>query len=94
MAKLKKMVSAVGSIKDLNSARAAFDDASHILPAEAIFPPDDIRPVATDARTLLLRITHAAEAQETTGQGDTFAIIHIPAANDFAAVMTDRKSVV
>lgn len=92
MAKLKKMVSAVGSIKDLNSARAEFDDASRVLPDEAVFPPDDIRPETTDARTLLLRITHPVGAHETTSQGDTFAIIHIPAANDFAAVMTVNPS--
>lgn len=92
MAKLKKMVSAVGSIKDLNSARAEFDDASRVLPDEAIFPPDDIRPATSDARTLLLRITHATEAQETTSQGDTFAVVHIPAANDFAAVMALNPS--
>ena len=92
MAKLKKMVSAVGSIKDLNSARAEFDDASRILPDEAIFPPDDIRPATTDARTLLLGITHATEPQATTSQGDTFAVIHIPAENDFAAVMALNPS--
>ena len=92
MAKLKKMVSAVGSIKDLNSARAEFDDASRVLADEAIFPPDDIRPGTTDARTLLLRITHPGQTQETTSQGDTFAIIHIPEANDFAAVMTLNPS--
>ena len=92
MAKLKKMVSAVGSIKDLGSARAEFDDASRVLADEAIFPPDDIRPADTEARTLLLRITHATEAHETTSQGDTFAVIHIPAANDFAAVMTLNPS--
>lgn len=92
MAKLKKMVSAVGSIKDLNSARAEFDDATRVLSDAEIYPPDDIRPATTDARTLLLRITHATESQETTSQGDTFAVIHIPAANDFAAVMTLNPS--
>ena len=91
MAKLKKMVSAAGSIKDLNSARAAFDDASRILPDEAIFPPDDIRPASSDARTLLLRITHTTAAGSTS-QGDTFAIIHIPAKSDFAAVMALNPS--
>lgn len=93
MAKLKKMVSALGSLKDLSTARAEFDDASRVLPDEAIFPPNDIRPETTDARTLLLRITHATESQETTSQGDTFAVIHIPAANDFATVMTLNPSV-
>lgn len=92
MAKLKKIVSAVGSIKDLNSARAEFDDATRVLPDAEIYPPDDIRPATTDARTLLLRITHATDSQETTSQGDTFAVIHIPAANDFAAVMTLNPS--
>ena len=92
MAKLKKMVSAVGSIKDLNSARAAFDDASRVLPDEAVFPPEDIRPATTAARTLLLRITHAARAQETTSQGDIFAIILCPCRNDFAAVMALNPS--
>ncbi|GAA1946044.1 hypothetical protein GCM10009689_29040 [Brevibacterium antiquum] len=92
MAKLKKMVSAVGSIKDLGSARAEFDDASRILPDEAIFPPDDIRPANTEASTLLLRIMHATGSQGTTSQGDTFAVIHIPAAKDFAAGMTLNPS--
>lgn len=92
MAKLKKMVSAVGSIKDLNSARAAFDDASRVLPDEAIFPPEDIRPATTAAHTLLLRIMHAATAQEATSLGDTFAIIHVPATDDFAAAMTLNPS--
>ena len=92
MAKLKKMVSAVGSIQDLNSARAEFDDASRVLPDAGTFPPDNIRPATTDARTLLLRITHATESQETTSQGDTFAVIHIPAGNDFAAVMALNPS--
>lgn len=92
MAKLKKMVSAVGSIKDLNSARAAFDDASRVLPDEVIFPPEDIRPATTAAHTLLLRITHAAKAQENISQGDIFAVVHVPATNDFASVMVLNPS--
>lgn len=92
MAKLKKMVSAIGSIKGLNSARADFDDSSRVLPAEALFPPDDIRPGTTDARTLLLRITHSNEQQASPSQGDTFAILHVPAANDFAVVLALNPS--
>lgn len=92
MAKLKKMVSALGSLKDLGSARAEFDNPSRTLPADEIFPPEDIRPAATDARTLLLRITHASVERPTTSQGDTFAVVHIPAAHDFAAVVTINPS--
>ena len=55
MAKLTKMVSAIGSLKDLNSARAEFDDASNTIPAEAAFPPKDIRPTANDSRTQIGR---------------------------------------
>ena len=39
MAKLTKMVSAIGSLKDLDSARAEFDDASKTIPAGAAFHP-------------------------------------------------------
>ncbi|WP_152349323.1 LCP family protein [Brevibacterium sp. CFH 10365] len=96
MAKLTKMVSAIGSLKDLNSARAEFDDASKTIPAEAAFPPADIRPAAGDARTLMLRVTnpgHLAEvAPQSSSQGDTFAVIHVPAAGDFAAVLVFNPS--
>lgn len=92
MAKLKKMVSAVGSMKDLGSARAEFDDSSRILPDEEIYPPEDIRPEATDARTLLLRVTTPDGQQSRASQGDTFAVIHIPASSDFAAVLTINPS--
>lgn len=92
MAKLKKMVSAVGSIKDLGSARAEFDNASRVLPDAEIYPPEEIRPQTTDARTLLLRITNPAGQQTRASQGDTFAVIHIPASSDFAAVLTINPS--
>lgn len=92
MAKLKKMVSAVGSIKDLGSARAEFDDSARILPDAEIYPPEDIRPEATDARTLLLRVTTPDGPQTRTSQGDTFAVIHIPASSDFAAVLAVNPS--
>ena len=97
MAKLTKVASAIGSLKDLNSARAEFDDASKTIPAEEAFPPADIRPAAGDARTLMLRVTspgNLAEAapQSSSSQGDTFAVIHVPDAGDFAAVLVFNPS--
>ena len=96
MAKLTKMVSAIGSLKDLNSARAEFDDASKTITAEAAFPPADIRPTADDARTLMLRVTNpgnsAEAAPQSSSQGDTFAVIHLPVAGDFATVLVLNPS--
>lgn len=96
MAKLTKMVSAIGSLKDLNAARAEFDDASKTIPAEAAFPPAQIRPAADDSRTLMLRITNpgnlAEAVPQSPSQGDTFAVIHVPAAGDFAAVLVFNPS--
>src|SRR5699024_1671703 len=96
MAKLTKMVSAIGSLKDLNAARAEFDDASKTTPAEAAFPPADIRPSPGGARTVFLRVTNkgdlAEAASQPSSQGDTFAVIHVPAAGDFAAVLVFNPS--
>ena len=96
MAKLTKMVSAIGSLKDLNAARAEFDDASKTIPAEAAFPPADIRPSPGGARTVFLRVTNqgdlAEAASQPSSQGDTFAVIHVPAAGDFAAVLVFNPS--
>ncbi len=96
MAKLTKMVSAIGSLKDLNAARAEFDDASKTIPAEAAFPPADIRPSPGEARTVFLRVTNqgdlAEAAPQPSSQGDTFAVIHVPAAGDFAAVLVFNPS--
>lgn len=96
MAKLTKMVSAIGSLKDLNSARAEFDDPSKIIPPKSAFPPADIRPNADDSRTLMLRVTNpgilAEAAPQSSSQGDTFAVIHVPAAGDFAAVLVLNPS--
>ena len=96
MAKLTKMVSAIGSLKDLNSARAEFDDASKTIPAEAAFPPAEIRPAADASHTLMLRVTNpgnpAEASPQSSSQGDTFAVIHIPAAGDFAAVLVFNPS--
>lgn len=96
MAKLTKMVSAIGSLKDLNAARAEFDDASKTIPAEAAFPPADIRPAADGSHTLMLRVTNpgnlAEAAPQQSSQGDTFAVIHVPTAGDFAAVLVFNPS--
>lgn len=98
MAKLKTMASAIGSLKGLNAARAEFDDTSRTLPNEEIYPPADIRPAAGDGRTLLLRVINpsagaSVPAQSAAAsQGDTFAIIHVPAANDLAAVLVLNPS--
>jgi hypothetical protein len=96
MAKLTKMVSAIGSLKDLNAARAEFDDASKTIPAETAFPPAEIRPAADDSRTLMLRVTNpgnlAEAAPQSSSQGDTFAVIHVPAVGDFAAVLVLNPS--
>ena len=96
MAKLTKMVSAIGSLKDLNAARAEFDDASKTIPAEAAFPPEEIRPAADDSRTLMLRVTNpgnlAEAVEQSSSQGDTFAVIHVPAAGEFAAALVLNPS--
>lgn len=96
MAKLTKMVSAIGSLKDLNSARAEFDDASKTISAEAAFPPDDVRPIADDSHTLMLRVSNpgnlAESAPQSTSQGDIFAVIHVPTAGDFAVVLVFNPS--
>src|SRR5699024_5595371 len=98
MAKLTKMVSAIGSLKDLNAARAEFDEASKTIPAEAAFTPADIRPSPGGARTVCLRVTNqnqgdlAEAASQPSSQGDTFAVIHVPAADDFAAVLVFNPS--
>ncbi|WGP06729.1 LCP family protein [Bacillus subtilis] len=96
MAKLTKMVSAIGSLKDLNDARAEFDDTSKTIPAEAAFPPADIRPAADDSRTLMLRVTNpenlAEAAEQSSSQGDTFAVVHVPAAGDFATALVLNPS--
>ncbi|KAB1947900.1 LCP family protein [Brevibacterium linens] len=96
MAKLTKMVSAIGSLKDLNAARAEFDDASKTIPAEAAFPPAEIRPPVDNSRTLMLRVTNpgnlAEVAPQPSSQGDTFAVIHVPATGDFAAALVLNPS--
>lgn len=96
MGKLKKVASALGSLGDVSNAREKFDNSARVFPHSAVFPPEDIRPAATDARTLLMRIT-TAEAPDSaqsvaSAQGDTFAVTHIPAGKDFAVVLVLNPS--
>ena len=96
MGKLKKVASALGSLGDVSNAREKFDNSAHVFPDGTVFPPADIRPAATDACTLLIRIT-TAEASErdqaaASAQGDTFAVLHVPAGKDFAVVLVLNPS--
>ena len=54
MAKIRTALSMLGSAKDAKKFADRFDDPSRSLPAESLFPPDEVRPASTDARTLLL----------------------------------------
>lgn len=96
MGKLKKVASALGSLGDVSNAREKFDNSTHVFPDSSVISPEDIRPAAPDARTLLMRIT-TAEASErdqaaASAQGDTFAVIHIPAGKNFAVVLVLNPS--
>ena len=95
MAKLKTMVSAVGSLKGLDNATALeFDDLSRTMPDEelSLLQTFAKRPLKHDL--CCCGSPTPAEAQQTTSdsQGDTFAIVHIPADNDFAAVLVLNPS--
>ena len=96
MAKLTKMVSAIGSLKELDFAHAEFDDASRAIPAATAYPSADIRPTADDSGALILRVTNPKiiyqAAPQSTGQEDTFAVIHVPAAGEFAGVLVFNTS--
>lgn len=94
MAKLTKMVSALGSLKDLSSARSDFDDEARVIPDAEVFPPEEIRAEQTGAQTLLLRIggSDSSELAGSGSQGDVFCIIHIPATKGFAAVLSLNPS--
>lgn len=67
MVRLKTVASALGSLGDINKARAAFDDSSRKLADEQAFPPADIRPTASDARTIALRVTTPTVPGEAAG---------------------------
>ncbi|MCD1287587.1 MULTISPECIES: LCP family protein [unclassified Brevibacterium] len=87
MAKLTKMASALGSIMDLGSARAEFDQPARVVSDTEAYPPEEIRPPGTETQSMLLRITDSIGSQ-----GDTFAVIHIPATKDFAAALVLNPS--
>ncbi|QQB15454.1 LCP family protein [Brevibacterium casei] len=90
MVKLKTVASALGSLGGLNKARSEFDDAARKYTDDRAFPPADIRPVASEAQTIAVRIT---TDDATTSQGDTFAIIHVAAAGDIAAILVLNPAV-
>lgn len=103
MVKLKTVASALGSLGDVNRARAAFDDSSRKLADEQAFPPADIRPSPSDARTLALRVTTPTVPGEPTGPvpgaaadssvNDLFALVHVPATGDTAGFLVLNPSV-
>lgn len=89
MPKIRTALSMVGSAKDAKKFAARFDDPSRTMPAASLFPPDEVRPAATDARTLLLRVTNAPD-----GSGDIFAVAHTPAARDSISVFVFNPNIV
>lgn len=108
MVRLKTVASALGSLGDINKARAAFDDSSRKLADKQAFPPADIRPSASDARTLALRVTTPAGSGEgSSGEAaasapggaegsslnDVFALVHVPATGDTAGFPVLNPSV-
>lgn len=82
MAKLKTAFSLLGSFKEVRSIRAEFDNPSHMLSADDLFPPEEVRPAPSKARTLLLHVTDG-----TSGEGDLFTIAHTPATSDSISVI-------
>ncbi|MGO1736754.1 MAG: LCP family protein [Leucobacter sp.] len=89
MAKIRTALSMLGSAKDAKKLADRFDDPSRSMPAESLFPPDDVRPAATEARTLLLRVTNPPEHH-----GDIFAVVHTPASRDSIAVLVLNPNIV
>ena len=89
MPKIRTALSMLGSAKDAKKFAARFDDPSRNMPAQHLFPPDEVRPAATDARTLLLRVTNATDAD-----GDIFAMVHTPASRDSIAVLVFNPNII
>src|SRR5699024_8416758 len=89
MAKIRTALSMLGSAKDAKKFADRFDDPSRSLPVESLFPPDEVRPATTDARTLLLRVTNPPEHR-----GDLFAVVHVPASRDGIAVLVLNPNLV
>ena len=95
MVRLKTVASALGSLGDINNARAEFDDSSRKLADEQAFPPADIRPTASDARTIALRVTTPTVpgAAADSSVNDLFALVHVPATGDTAGFLVLNPSV-
>lgn len=89
MPKIRTALSMLGSAKDAKKFAARFDDPSRNLPAQSLFPPEEVRPPVTDARTILLRVTNTPE-----GHGDIFAVVHTPVTRDSIAVLVFNPSIV
>lgn len=89
MAKIRTALSMLGSAKDAKKFADRFDDPSRSLPVESLFPPDEVRPATTDARTLLLRVTNPPEHR-----GDLFAAVHTPASRDSIVVLVLNPNIV
>lgn len=89
MAKIRTALSMLGSAKDAKKSAARFDDPSRSLPAESLFPPEEVRPPATEARTFLMRVTNGAR-----GDGDIVAVVHTPVTRDSIAVFVFNPSIV
>ena len=89
MAKIRTALSLLGSAKDAKKFAKRFDDPSKNLQPEGLFPPEDVRPAATEARTLLLRVTNAGDSN-----GDIFTVLHAPASRDGIAMFVFNPNIV
>lgn len=78
MPSVRTLFSSLGSLRDANRARAAFDDPGRKL--TAVFPPEPIRPDSTVGLSLLLRVP-------TDSGGDVIALIHVPASGTGVIVL-------
>lgn len=89
MAKIRTALSVLGSAKDAKRFAAQFDDPDRTLAAETHFPPDEVRPAVTEACTILLRVTDAAEHD-----GEIFAVVHVTASRDGIAIFVFNPNIV
>lgn len=89
MDKIRTALSMLGSVKDAKKFQARFDEPTRTIPGESLFPPDEMRPPATDARTLLLRVTNTPDAE-----GDIFAVVHTPPGRSSLSVLVFNPSIV
>ncbi|MGO1921275.1 MAG: LCP family protein [Microbacterium sp.] len=89
MAKIRTAFSMFSSAKDAKKLGTRFDDPSRNMPAESLFPPDNIRPEVTKARSLLLRVTNPPD-----GEGDIFTVVHTPAGRTSISIMVFNPNIV